>query len=154
MFQFRFTTEQRLPNLFQVVRRRAGGGVAAPANSPAPVPPGTLIVPPQITVLRRSSGSGQRQSYTVTMVKGGVVDAADGTGAPLYAVPANVGPRTMDYDALFNQAIYDAGTAACKVSPAPPTIAFWIDLGGAFDTLNLRRRSRRDPDARRRTRRT
>ena len=34
-FQFRFTTEQRLPNLFQVYAG-AGGGVVAPANSPPP----------------------------------------------------------------------------------------------------------------------
>ena len=26
---------------------------------------------------------------------------------PYEEVPANVGPRTMDYNALFNQAIYD-----------------------------------------------
>ncbi len=41
VFQFRFTTEQRLPNLFQVYAG-AGSGINAPANSPAPVPPGTL----------------------------------------------------------------------------------------------------------------
>ena len=52
VFQFRFTTEQRLPNLFQVYAGVPGGAVA-PANSPPPVPPGTPIVPPQITVLRR-----------------------------------------------------------------------------------------------------
>ena len=44
-FQFRFSTEQRLPDLFQVYAG-AGNGFAAPANSPAPVPPGTPIVPP------------------------------------------------------------------------------------------------------------
>ena len=31
---------------------------------------------------------------------------AAGNGAPLYVVPSNVGPRTMDYSALFNSAIY------------------------------------------------
>jgi len=41
-FQFRFSTEQRLPNLFQVYAG-AGSGITAPANSPPPVPPGTLI---------------------------------------------------------------------------------------------------------------
>ena len=39
VFQFRFTTEQRLPNLFQVYAG-AGGGFIAPANSPAPVAAG------------------------------------------------------------------------------------------------------------------
>jgi Domain of unknown function (DUF4331) len=60
VFQFRFTTEQRLPNLFQVYAG-AGGGITAPANSPPPVPPGTLIVPPRITSFS-SPGMGQRQS--------------------------------------------------------------------------------------------
>jgi hypothetical protein len=46
-FQFRFATEQRLPNLFQVYAGVPGGAVA-PSNSPPPVAPGTLIVPPQI----------------------------------------------------------------------------------------------------------
>jgi len=44
VFQFRFQTEQRLPNLFQVYAGTPGGAVA-PANSPPPVPPGTPIVP-------------------------------------------------------------------------------------------------------------
>src|SRR5262249_39723064 len=57
VFQFRFTTEQRLPNLFQVYAG-AGAGVTAPPNSPPPVPPGTLIVPPQITSFD-SPGLGQ-----------------------------------------------------------------------------------------------
>ena len=72
-FQFRFTTEQRLPNLFQVYAG-AGTGIFAPPNSPAPVPPGTLIVPPQIDSFD-SPGLGQRQSYTVTMIKGGISPA-------------------------------------------------------------------------------
>ena len=133
-FQFRFTTEQRLPNLFQVYAG-AGTGIFAPPNSPAPVPPGTLIVPPQIDSFD-SPGLGQRQSYSVTMVKNGVATPLS-NGSPLYAVPANVGPRTMNYNALFNQAIYN-------VSPDVRTFAgttddpFWIDLGAAFDTLNLR----------------
>src|SRR5688500_11077653 len=46
-FQFRFTTEQRLPGLFTVFAGVPGGAVA-PANSPPPVPPGTPIVPPRI----------------------------------------------------------------------------------------------------------
>src|SRR2546423_1467483 len=67
VFQFRFATEQRLPNLFQVYAG-AGSGVTAPGNSPSPVPPGTLIIPPQITSFS-SPGLGQRQSYAVTMIK-------------------------------------------------------------------------------------
>lgn len=48
VFQVRFTTEQRLPNLFQVYAG-IGSGAVAPFNSPAPVGAGTLIVPPRIT---------------------------------------------------------------------------------------------------------
>ena len=64
VFQFRFKTEQRLPNLFQVYAGVPGGAVA-PANSPAPVAPGTLIVPPQIKTFD-DPGLGLRQTYTVT----------------------------------------------------------------------------------------
>ena len=134
-FQFRFTTEQRLPNLFQVYAG-AGDGITAPANSPAPVPPGTLIVPPKITSFS-SPGLGQRQSYSVSMVKGGVVTPVTGSG-PFYAVPANVGPRTMDYAALFAAATYSTATPDVKVFAGTVDDPFWIDLGAAFDTLNLR----------------
>ena len=134
-FQFRFNTEQRLPNLFQVYAG-AGGGITAPANSPAPVPPGTLIVPPQITSFN-SPGLGQRQSYNVTMIKGGIPFPISGSG-PFYAVPANVGPRTMNYAALFNQATYTTFTPDVKVFAGTVDDPFWIDLGAAFDTLNLR----------------
>lgn len=134
-FQFRFATEQRLPNLFQVY---AGvpGGANAPANSPPPVAPGTLIVPPRITSFS-SPGLGQRQSYTVTMLTGHTATpiTAEG-GSPVFAVPSNVGPRTMDYDALFNAAIYETSLPDVRVFAGTVDDPFWIDLGGAFDTLN------------------
>jgi len=132
VFQFRFNTEQRLPNLFQVY---AGvpGGARAPSNSPKPVPPGTPIVPPRITSFN-DVGLGLRQSYSVTMIKRGVSTPIAGSG-PFYAVPANVGPQTMDYDALFNQGIYSVANGI-KVFAGTTDDAFWIDLGGAFDTLN------------------
>ncbi len=132
VFQFRFSTEQRLPNLFQVFAG-AGAGINAPANSPAPVPPGTPIVPPQINSFT-SPGLGQRQSYTVTMIKNGVATNIT-NGAPFYAVPANPGPRTIDYNALFNAGIYSAPNGI-RVFAGTTDDAFWIDLGGAFDTLN------------------
>ncbi len=130
-FQFRFFTEQRLPNLFQVYAGVPGGAVA-PTNSPPPFPPGTPIVPPRISSFG-DVGLGQRQRYTVNMVKAGVV--APITGGPFFAVPANVGPRTMDYQALFNQGIFD-GSNNIRVFAGTTDDAFWIDLGGAFDTLN------------------
>lgn len=132
-FQFRFNTEQRLPNLFQVYAG-AGNGISAPSNSPAPVAPGTPIVPPQIDSFS-SPGLGMRQAYTVTMVKNGVASNIAGSG-PLYAVPANVGPRTMDYAALFEKGTYQSTTQNVRMFAGTTDDAFWIDLGGAFDTLN------------------
>jgi hypothetical protein len=132
-FQFRFGIEQRLPGVFQVYAG-AGTGINAPANSPAPIAPGTPIVPPQINSFA-SAGLGQRQAYTVTMVKGAVSTPITGAG-PFYAVPCNVGPRTMDYAALFAQGTYTTTTPNVKVFAGTTDDAFWIDLGGAFDTLN------------------
>src|SRR5262249_44745440 len=45
-------------------------------------------------------------------------------------------PRTMDYNALFNQAIYTTNTPNVRVFAGTVDDPFWIDLGGAFDTLN------------------
>jgi hypothetical protein len=132
VFQFRFTTEQRLPNLFQVYAG-VGAGKTAPANSPPPVPPGTLIVPPQITSFS-SPGLGQRQSYNVTMIKSGVATPVTGAGA-FFVVPSNAGPRTIDYNALFNAGTYTAANGV-RVFAGTVDDPFWIDLGGAFDTLN------------------
>jgi Domain of unknown function (DUF4331) len=137
VFQFRFATEQRLPNVFQVYAG-AGGGINAPSNSPPPVAPGTPIVPPQITDFS-SPGLGQRQSYSVTMIKGGVATPiTSGNGKQFFAVPANVGPRTMNYAALFSAATYTASLPNVKVFAGTVDDPFWIDLGAAFDTLNLR----------------
>ena len=134
--QFRFETEQRLPSLFQVY---AGieNGAFAPSNSPAPVAPGTLVVPPQITSFD-SPGLGQRQRYSVRAFSGNQqFDLFSTDGRPLYAVPTNVGPRTMDYVALFNQGTYNL-PSGIKVFAGTTDDAFWIDLGGAFDTFNVR----------------
>lgn len=135
-FQFRFATEQRLPNLYQAYVG-AGTGINAPSNSPPPVPAGTLIIPPKITSFD-SPGLGQRQSYTVTMLRSGAATPlTENSGGTLFAVPANVGPRTMDYNALFNQATYSI-TNGLKVFAGTTDDAYWADLGGLFDTLNFR----------------
>lgn len=134
VFQLRFSTETRLPGLFQAYAG-VGSGAVAPANSPPPVPPGTLIVPPRITSFA-DPGLSVRQRYTLNMVRGGVsTPLANVAGTPLFAVPANPGPRTMDYDALFNAGIYDT-SMNIKVFAGTVDDSFWIDLGGAFDTLN------------------
>ena len=136
VFRFRFATEQRLPNLFTVyagVRRRHA---VAPANSPAPVAAGTLVVPPRITSFA-DAGLGQRQTYTRNHGdKGGSTTPISNRTGPFFAVPANVGPRTMDYNALFNAGIYDTDVSDVKVFAGTTDDAFWIDLGGAFDTFN------------------
>ena len=41
----------------------------------------------------------------------------------------------MDYNALFNAGIYEV-SSDIKVFAGTTDDAFWIDLGGAFDTLN------------------
>jgi hypothetical protein len=134
-FQLRFGTQQRLPGLFQVYAG-TGTGVSAPSNSPPPIPPGTPIVPPLITNFD-APGLGQRQFYTLTMVKGGVsTPLSSPSGGFFYAVPANVGPRSMSYSALFNAGIYSLANGI-RVFAGTTDDAFWIDLGGAFDTFNL-----------------
>lgn len=134
VFQFRFRTEQRLPNLFQVYAGVPGGAVA-PANSPAPVAPNTPIVPDRIKTFE-DAGLGQRQRYSVTMIRNGVATPLTGN-SPFYAVPANVGPRTMDYEALYGLGTYSLANDV-KVFAGTTDDAFWIDLGATFDTLNLR----------------
>ncbi len=71
------------------------------------------------------------------MIKNGVkYDLTN--GQTLYAVPTNVGPRTMpDYDALRGQGIYDLGNGV-RVFAGTVADPFFIDLGAAFDSLNFR----------------
>ncbi len=120
IFEFRFKTEIRAPDVFT-------GFV------------GNLAGIPPITALdgNGSQGLSLRQSYSVTMVKyGRRYDLTD--GRTLFAVPTNVGPRTMpDYDDLRAQGIYelDKGIRVFAGTVADP---FFIDLGAAFDSLNFR----------------
>jgi hypothetical protein len=140
VFNVRFRTEQRLPDV-PVGFIGAGGGIPAPGNSPPPVDPGAPLVPPAITALDGpgSEGIGLRQTYRVTMVRDGVAtELANLDDGPLVAVPSNVGPRTMpDYADLFEQGIYDLDQGV-RVFAGTTDDAFFIDLGAAFDTLNLR----------------
>ncbi|NOV30423.1 DUF4331 domain-containing protein [Methylomonas sp. ZR1] len=140
--QFRFKTENRLPGVFTGFVG-AGTGIVAPANSPNPIAAGTLIVPPAITALDGpgSEGLGLRQSYTVTLIKGKganrqVIDLTN--QQKLYAVPSNVGPRTMpNYQNLASQGIYDLG-GGVSVFAGTVDDPFYIDLGATFDTFNFR----------------
>lgn len=136
VFQFRFQTEYGLPGVYTAV-----AGIGEGANAPGT---DTLVVPPQITSFD-SPGLNQRQSYSVTMNEGrrsrfGLVggrELVNSTGEPFYAVPGNAGPRTMDYAALFDQAVYTTADGI-KVFAGTTDDAFWIDLGAAFDTANFR----------------
>ena len=139
-FQVQFTTTIKAPGVFTGYVG-AGAGINAPANSPAPVAPGTPIVPPAITALSGAGAAGLSlsQTYTVTMVTpGGSTVLANSTGAPLYAVPSNVGPRTMpNYPALAEQGIYTLNNGI-KIFAGTVDDPFYIDLGAAFDSLNFR----------------
>jgi hypothetical protein len=119
-FQFRFTTEIRQPGLFTGLV----GGIAG-------IPPITALAG------TGSEGLSLRQTYTVTMVKNGVSTLLS-EGKTLYAVPSNVGPRTMpDYPALFKQGVHYLANNV-KVFAGTVDDPFFIDLGATFDSLNFR----------------
>lgn len=83
-----------------------------------------------------AAGLGLRQQYTVTEIR-------DGKSRRLsqgftYAVPSNVGPRTMsDYDGLAMQGVYPLKNGG-RVFAGQRDETFYIDLGATFDTLNFR----------------
>jgi Domain of unknown function (DUF4331) len=142
-FNIQFQTQIRAPKLFTGFAG-AGNGIDAPSNSPAPVAPGTPIVPPAITSLDGPGAAGLslRQTYTVTMYRGSKrIPLTPEAGSSLFAVPSNVGPRTMpDYDALAKQGIYtvDADRGQIRVFAGTVADPFFIDLGAAFDSFNFR----------------
>jgi Domain of unknown function (DUF4331) len=140
VFQVQFTTEIRTPGTPSAFLG-AGAGVNAPANSPPPVAPGTLIIPPAITALNGagSAGLSLQQHYTVTMVKGGVSTLlTNGGGGSLYAVPTNIGPRTMpDYPVLAAQGIYTLSDGI-RVFAGTVDEPLFADLGAMYDTFNFR----------------
>jgi hypothetical protein len=118
VFEFKFQSEIR-------------GDTAAlglPLNNVA-LPPITKLNGPG------SEGLGLRQTYTVSMIRGGFQRTE--LGSFLFAVPSNVGPRTMpDYNGLAAQGVYDLGNGI-RAFAGQRDDPFYIDLGGLFDTLNL-----------------
>jgi Domain of unknown function (DUF4331) len=95
-----------------------------------------------------SEGLGLRQRYTVREL--GTPDKPVSRSLlanDLIAVPSNVGPLTMpDYNSLAQQGVYSAANSAEPSLPAGVRVfagaredPFYIDLGGAFDTLNFSR---------------
>lgn len=102
------------------------------------LPVAYAAVPP-ITALDGAGSDGLivRQSYTVTEVRGAQRRLLSDT--PLYAVPSNVGPKTMpNYEALAAQGHYALKNGG-RVFAGQRDETFYIDLGGTFDTVNLRR---------------
>jgi hypothetical protein len=120
-FQFRFQTQIQLPGVFTGFV----GGLAG-------IPPITALTGDG------STGLSLRQTYSINMVTAnGSFPISD--DQVLYAVPTNVGPRTMpNYASLAQQGIYtlDNGIRVFAGTVADP---FFIDLGGFFDSLNLRK---------------
>ena len=119
-FQFRFQSEIRSPGVFTGFF----GGLPGLAPITALDGPG-------------SEGLSERQSYSVTMVtKSGVLPL--GNGQTLYAVPTNVGPRTMpNYTALRQKGIFTLSNGI-RVFAGTVSDPFFIDLGANFDSLNFR----------------
>lgn len=73
------------------------------------------------------------------LVKGGIATPITRAGGgAFYVVPANAGPRMMNYAALFAKGTYATNLADVKVFAGTTDDPFWIDLGAAFDTFNLR----------------
>jgi hypothetical protein len=129
-FEFRFTTEVRAPTVFTGFVG-AGSGIGG-------------VILPAITALDGSGAAGLslRQHYTVTMVKGSGSTAVRTDLTPanqsLFAVPSNVGPRTMpNYTALAKQGIFSLGNGI-RVFAGTVDDPFFIDLGATFDSLNFR----------------
>jgi hypothetical protein len=98
-----------------------------------------LLGIPPITALDGpgSEGFSERQTYTVRIVTK-YNDEQLNDGQTLFAVPTNVGPRTMpNYAALRKQGIYTLANGI-RVFAGTVSDPFFIDLGGFFDSLNFR----------------
>jgi hypothetical protein len=123
VFQFRFSTQYQLPTVYTGL---AGFSGSAPG------------VPPQIASFT-SLGLNLRQTYTVTMVKNGVsTPILNDNGSPFYVVPANAGPRTIDYAELYAAGTYTRTNHGISVFAGTVDDPFFIDLGAALDTGNFR----------------
>jgi len=142
IYRFQFSTEYQLPDVFTALAGFGDNGATDPET-------GALVVPPQIRSFD-NPGLNQRQTYTVTRIdvkrygkkgwkKAKKTHIRDIDNYPLYAVPVNAGPRTVDYNALFEASIYsDLNLEGVSVFAGTVDDPFFIDLGAAFDTANFR----------------
>jgi len=130
IYQVRFQTEVRTPGQFLAT---LGGG---------PLPPISAIDGPG------SEGMSRVQRYTVTEMRD-CTDRAKGpkcrestvlfNGQLQPTVPSNIGPRTMpNYASLRQQGIRTDAATGIRVFAGQSGETFAIDLGGVFDTVNLR----------------
>src|SRR5215469_4989317 len=95
------------------------------------------VLPPQIKDFS-NPGLNFLQTYTVTMIKNGVVTKiVNNDGSPFFAVPANAGPRTIDYPEIYRLGRSEQTNAGVSVFAGTVDDPFFIDLGGSFDTVNL-----------------
>ncbi len=120
-FDFRFKSEIRgLVKDLKLPLRYVGGG---------PLPTVTDV---------DSVGNGLRQSYEVTMKTKGSRFATKLHEGSLPVLPDNVGPRTTpDYETNFLGEGIKELQGGGRVFAGPRDDPFYIDLGAAFDTLNL-----------------
>jgi len=124
-YEFRFRTEIRPP--FNDLPVSYAGVDPVPG------------LPPAITALNGagSEGLGLRQSYTVREIRRHRKTSLGTT--TMFAVPSNVGNRTMpNYEGLAAQGVYALSNGG-RVFAGQRDETFYIDLGATFDTLNLRR---------------
>ncbi len=128
IFQFRFSTQVQLPNVYTGL-----AGFDGASNGTGGV------VPPQIADFS-NPGLSLRQTYTVNMISNGVVTPIKNSdGSPFFAVPANAGPRTINYAALYKAGTYtNVNGSGISVFAGTVDDPFFIDLGAAFDTGNFR----------------
>lgn len=127
VFQIRFSSQYQLPT---VPTALAGFTSASGGTAPG--------IPPQITDFN-NPGLNLRQTYTVTMINHGVATPImNEDGSPFYAVPANAGPRTMNYADLYAAGTYTNTNKGISVFSGTVDDPFFIDLGATFDTVNLR----------------
>lgn len=136
VFKFRFNTEFQIPSVYTALAGFENGARDPETNN--------VIVPGKITDFA-NPGLNLRQTYTVTLEERTKSRRPKATrlrskdGQPFYAVPTNAGPRTMDYDALFDAATYtNLSKKGVSVFAGTVDDPFFIDLGAAFDTANFR----------------
>ena len=81
------------------------------------------------------------------MIKNGVATPiVNSDGSPFYVVPANAGPRTINYADLYAAGTYTHTNQGISVFAGTVDDPFFIDLGAAFDTGNFRAPEGGPPD--------